>query len=231
MATPRAGVRRLPTIVLLAVCVVFVAPVVAQHIRALPPVSVPHGMTYGEWAAESWRALFEAPTDSYPSPCLRAQVGRVGILVASSGGLLEVDCTVAPGTTLFFPVLTGGFWCPGDCGPDTTAEDLREVAAWAIDHLDPEEDLVVELNGRRLSGLAAYRFTSPAIEGDFHADSVIGQVFGPGPYWNAVSDGYWVMMPPLPAGSHTLRYYAHLKIPEIGLDLEFETVVNLVVTR
>jgi hypothetical protein len=82
----------------------------------MPPSSNPHGHSYAEWSAMHWQWLYSMPVDKNPvfdtADCSEGQSGKVWFLggtfaltVVEPGvnlGLVERDCTIPPGTSLFF---------------------------------------------------------------------------------------------------------------------------------
>ena len=90
-------------------------------------------------------------------------------------------------------------------------------------------ELEVEVDGTPLQDLTDHRAVSGLF--DFAAD-ISWQVLDPcitGSVQEAVSDGYWIMLPPLPTGEHTLHFRGLLEFPDGG-SFEVETTYNLTVT-
>lgn len=188
-----------------------------------PPTSHPYGLTYGEWSVEWFTRFMETPVYDYPSDCTFAETRHVLFLRASAGEPVEYTCTVPPGKSLLFPIIAGAQWCPDFCDEETTIEDLRAALAAALDELDPETDLEVDIDGVSLGDFELYRFTSPVFSAYMHPDSTFGLLYGEGLKDPVVADGYWMMVHPLPPGEHVIHYRTLL----FGLD--FDTTIYLTV--
>lgn len=85
-----------------------------------------------------------------------------------------------------------------------------------------------------LENLEAYRRMSPLFDFDFDDpdDNVLGVDCSTVDCDNAraVSDGYWIMLTPLSAGDHTVRFTGSFRDPEsddlfFGLDVTYELSV------
>jgi hypothetical protein len=122
------------------------------------------------------------------------------------------------GSSFLWPVVTAFFLCPTDCGPDGAApngtpEEIRAAAEGAINSL-PELGYILEceIDGVPLSNIESYRAQSPVFYGEIVEGCIFNAVapefFPPGPYGPAVSDGFWVMVPPLPVGEHVIHFRA-----------------------
>jgi hypothetical protein len=182
------------------------------HSSVFPPHANPYGKTYGEWAALYFQTEFSTVWD--PEACSSGRIGNVEILQSTLGGPGEWECDVPAGTAFVFPVITTFFLCPTDCGPggaapNGTVEELRAAAAIIG---DAELTMGCEIDGVPVENLLMYRSQSPVFEGQILegcvfnvADSV---AFPPGPYGPAVTDGYFLVVHPLPPGEHTIHYHA-----------------------
>ena len=68
--------------------------------RVLPPGSSPHGKTYEEWSALWWQWFLPLSGAEFEA----CSVGRFGSVAFLLTGPATCAGTVAPGTTLFFPI-------------------------------------------------------------------------------------------------------------------------------
>jgi hypothetical protein len=73
-----------------------------------------------------------------------------------------------------------------------TAESLESVT------------LTASIDGQSLADLSQQRVQSPELTITFPAKAVLGLTAGT--YSPNVSDGYWLMFPPLPDGKHTIHF-------------------------
>ena len=186
------------------------------------------GATTGEWTARWWKWALDIPADRNPLTdasgafCAEAQKGPVWFLAGWFGtGMVERNCTIPKGKSILFPIYNW-IWVQtsGDV-PTNTEADYRQCAAGlppnvlgcegvapVAGHVDASLDGVpVFLNFRT----PITRTQSPL----FHVKWRAGNIFGVIPELEtctkcgeAVSDGYWVALPPLKPGPHVLRILA-----------------------
>ncbi len=183
----------------------------------IPINAKPQGLSYGEWSARWWDWALSIPPSMNPvfdptgALCTQGQSGHVWFLAETFGGSATRTCAVPAGTMLFFPILNGAFGsglgdCPaGNPGPGCSVPTLRALAAANV---DPPVTLLVSIDGVPLTGLSAYRATSPVFSYTVTSDNIVGLLVGVplpgGTYSPVVSDGYWLMLAPLSAGVHTI---------------------------
>jgi hypothetical protein len=111
------------------------------------------------------------------------------------GSAVERTCTVPPNRQIFFPVFDVAVIAdPGD-----TEALLRAQAHEFIEAVlaDPDFSMVVTVDGTQLQDASIVRAdaglfagTSPLLHGKY----------------TAVADGFWVTLPPLSAGEHTIHW-------------------------
>jgi hypothetical protein len=180
----------------------------------LPAQSHPFGRTYGEWSAAWWQYAFSVPVSVNPLfdetgiGCGVGQSGHVFFLVgvfSVSGTATRDRCEVPAGAALFFPILN----VESDAAntPGVTETGLRDINAF---YVGIATDLHASVDGHAVQNPAAYRSISPAfaitlpptddLESFFVGSPVIGPVFP------AVGDGFYLMLAPLSAGPHTIRF-------------------------
>jgi hypothetical protein len=93
--------------------------------------------------------------------------------------------------------------------------------------MDTATNLACEVDGRPIPNLGSFRVQSPAFDITFPEGSVFQEWCGvlPGTYGPFVSDGYWLMLAPLPTGQHTIHF--HGVIPGIfTLDITYHLTVT-----
>ena len=107
-------------------------------------------------------------------------------------------CNVPPGSRLFFPLATQ---VAIDTPPVFGNGSLRDLHQCAADLALPASDLHLSVDGVSVneSLLFALRAPSPT----FYVDMTN---FGFAGTFPAASDGYWVLLPPLSPGTHTLQF-------------------------
>ena len=99
--------KRVRTLVLLLAGIPLLAAALgaSQNPRVIPPHASYRGLTYGEWAAEWWRAVFAAPVEGGVHPLFTggAVEGEKGIVFLGSpvlpagSPIAELEVTITPG--------------------------------------------------------------------------------------------------------------------------------------
>jgi hypothetical protein len=168
------------------------------------PSSEPYGMTYGEWTAIWWQWFLSMPTNDNPindqtgELCDSNQDGPVWLLVGSGGGQAKRSCEIPAGKAILIPAIIVECSYAEDSSL-TTEADLR---ACAKSDQDLVSDVWATINGVDLPDEDVYRVDSPLFDFTFIANNVISAPEGP---TQAVSDGFWLFLKPLPPGSYELR--------------------------
>jgi len=172
------------------------------------------GKTYVQWSMEWFQWVAAIPADQNPLfsegevDLSIGQDGKVWFLAGSWLGPVVREGTIPAGKAVFFPIFNLWAYNDPELGENYTEEELRAMAAGAIDAVSV---LSCTVDGKALATSAnarpkaIVRLQSPA----FSYDS---EVFGSTEL--AVMDGYWVMLPSLSEGEHVI----HLEggIPEWG---------------
>jgi len=188
-----------------------------------------HGKSYGEWSAEWWKFVQSIPSPDNPflhdGKCEVGQSGPVWFLTGKWGESPVVaarHCAVPSGKYLFFPVVcveadNEGF------NPPKTVEELR---AGARELVDSFVGMKCWLDGKDLQGLGSvqdspYRVVSPVFRckapaGDFRG-FLAGTLVDP-----VVFDGVVLMLEPLAAGRHTIRYTASALANSYSYDVTYQ---------
>jgi len=165
---------------------------------------------------EWWQWVMAIPSSDSPvcdktgDRCSVGQRGDVWFLAGSTGGKITRKCTVPEGVSLLVPVVNNF------CFPDAAYTDAA-CTSDTIAFIDSFSSGTVlpDLDGAPVTPTRA-RDTS-----DF-TFAVGSNGFGgtkPGVYRATVADGYWALIPPLAAGSHTIHVVA--QGPMFGLDVTY----------
>src|SRR5262245_16638557 len=188
-----------------------------------PPGSNPYGASYGEWSARWWQWAFSIPVAIHPlfdnGPCDVNQAGPVFFIGGSFTGLPATrSCTVPAGEALFFPVVNAE--CSNVEPPPFFGADEAAMRACARSFIDGVNVLNVTIDGRSVDDIrSSYRADSPL----YSFSAPAGGLFGPDPVTGmSVSDGYWIFLAPLSAGTHSI----HLEAPEFGQDVTYNLTVR-----
>ena len=212
----------------------------------LPPKAHPFGHTYGEWSAAWWQWAFSLPIDAHPlfdtEDCSAGQSGKVFFLggtLASTEiapgvflGKVSRQCRVPTGKALFFPI--ANIECSTIEGNGEDEKTLSECATFLAGFIT---DLEVTVDGVSLQGLDQYQVQSPLFVFGPLPDNNILESFGldapAGATSPAVSDGVFLMLAPLCAGSHTIHFTGALTLSVANgdpFDLDFRLDITYHVT-
>lgn len=172
----------------------------------LPVDSQWNGQTHAQRAAAWWQWAVAQPAhldplrDTTGAHCAQGQQGDLFFLAGGYGSShIQRTCDVPAGKHLFFPVINMVFW---RARPDMplSCEQVRQGAAL---NNDTALELFVELDGQPLENPAQYRVATQDCF-DLYARLPAG---APKRFGNpAATDGYWILLPPLPAGTHNLKF-------------------------
>lgn len=211
----------------------------------------PLGKSYGEWSAEWWKWHFKLPAAGHPSTstdgtnCSVGQSGKVWFLAGTSTNevpdnefftVIRESCTVPKNTALFFPVIN--VECSNvDPDPAFRRDKPKQMRSCAEGFIDGPNavarDLTVEVDGKTVKNVGHYRFQSPVFQYTLPKDNIQGVDCGQADCNNAisVSDGYWLMVPPLAKGMHKIHFTGSFREPQsnnliFGLDVTYELLAE-----
>jgi len=183
-----------------------------------------------ELSAAWWQWALSIPRNVHPLAvrdrysarnCGIGQHGDVWFLGGSfSSSVAERKCTIPAGVSIFFPVVNAE--CSEIEGNGSTLGELRSCAASLMDEVTvvrAEVDGVpLDLDDARVkSGLFAFKLPRRDVLGLFR------QKPNPSP---AASDGWYVLLPPLPVGEHTITFGA--SVPAFDFELDIAYTVDIV---
>lgn len=123
-------------------------------------------------------------------------------LSGTGGGKVSRTCSIPAGKAIFFPVLN--VECDYNSPDLKTESDLRKCAK---DDQDKAPNLQATVDGVAIPDLKSYRVQSPLFNMTLPNDNVMG--YPPGTT-QAVSDGYWIILEPLPPGKHQIHFSGSL---------------------
>jgi hypothetical protein len=196
------------------------------------------GHTYGEWSAAWWQYVFSLPSASNPlfdqtgADCQVGQHGPVFYLV----GVINVsetahrsECTVPAGKTLFFPILNNE--CSTVEPPPFFGSDRPSLAACNHFFMDNARDLAVEIDGVAVHQLEQYNVCPkadllceqvPIISFNLPSNNVLGVPAGSG---LSLGSGYYLLVAPLQAGSHSIHFHGTVPNANFTLDITYDPLV------
>jgi hypothetical protein len=190
----------------------------------LPPGSKPYGKTYGEWSAAWWQWTTFLPADKNPSNdntgkyCAEGQTGPVWFLGSTPSGASIRTCSVPSDRGILFPVITNE--CSTSEYPQyKTESDLRKCAK---EQQDKVTSFDASIDGRKIPDLQKYRTESPLFRLNLSKNNIFGTIAGP---TNAVSDGIWLLLSPLPPGKHEIRFSSSAVDVTSAAPMNFASIV------
>ena len=174
-------------------------------------------------------AFVEAESADY---CAVGQHGGVwflgGVIAATpvdpiQGTVVRI-CTIPSGTSIFFPIINAE--CSAIEANGTTEAELRLCATDLMDHVTEVE---ASVDGVALRNLRQSRVQSDLFSFTLPPGDQLG-LFGESPNPSAsVSDGFWVLLPPLSEGAHTVKFRGVAPFPEFGFTFEQDITYELTV--
>jgi len=185
-------------------------------------------------ATSWWQWALETPASENPLTDTTGQFaavnqsGRVWFLAGNSGGTTVRTITVPSGKALFFPIVNvfdaedgiavrGGrlFLVPRPVQVARTF--VSSVIATAM-------GLSCEVDGSPFPITTANLEQSTPFSLHLPADNILGVPAGV--YYPAVDSGYYVLLPPLSAGQHTIHWAGSLTFFSLSLDVTYNITVQ-----
>jgi hypothetical protein len=231
-------------VVILSICILMIAvPIrtawsdnVNQGIYSID--SKIYGHTYTDWTIKFWQWLVSIPTkdpvtreDKNPTDdasgkyCAVNQNGPVWFLTGSTGTVVR-SCTIPAGKAIL--VLIIGNECSFAEYPQLKTEaELRNCAVTGDEGIS--SDVKATLDGRDVQDINMYRLQSPLFDMTLANPNIFGAPAGP---TKAVSDGWWLILEPLPPGTHEIHFSGQsirnptTGAPPFGLDVSYHLTVN-----
>lgn len=195
----------------------------------LPPTSAPYGKTYDEWSVAWWQ-WFIALTPTQFSDCTigvapsdgrlhRASDTKVAFLLA---GPPFCEGAVPTGTSLFFPIVNSEcsslepdpFFGGDPAARESCAQGYRDFLATL--------ELVAVIDGQLVQNPTSYLAHSPEFSFTVGQENVFGIPCDSSCTGQAAGYGFYLMLPPLSKGTHTIR----IQVAGVGLDTTWTLTVN-----
>jgi hypothetical protein len=201
--------------------------VVANITLAQYPPASHLATSWWQWALET--PASENPlTDTTGQFAAVNQSGRVWFLAGNPGGTTVRTISVPSGKALFFPIVNffdaedgiavGGGRLFGIPRPVQVAQTfVSNVIATAT-------GLSCEVDGSPVPITAANLERSTPFSLHLPADNILGVPAGV--YFPAVDSGYYVLLPPLSAGQHTIHWAGSITFFPLSLDVTYNITVQ-----
>jgi hypothetical protein len=198
----------------------------------LPSNSNAYGKGYAELSADWLEWLLAIPNGSNPlldpdgAFAAVGQSGKVWFLVGTAGGPASRAVTVPVGTALFFPIVNY-FWVNAPEYGDVpwSADQESDVRNLLAAYVDTAHDVVLEIDGRTVPNVGGLRLSGSVGECTLPNDNLFGVPFDPVPH-ECVADGYWVLLPPLSVGNHTIHFAGGFAADGFSLEVTYQVTVR-----
>jgi hypothetical protein len=183
----------------------------------LPLTAQVEGKGYAQWSAAWCQWALSLPVEPYLDPdgrfCALGQDGPVWFLAGTDGSFdTRRECRVPLGKHLFLPVINMLQQTPLGVKKGKTVMSCDRLQALVAVNNDYLASAVLLIDGVPVRNVASYRVRSdgcfpmyPDLPEDDRYTTPL-----------AVSDGYWLLIPPLSMGKHTIVVGANYGAPEGG---------------
>jgi hypothetical protein len=183
---------------------------------ALPPGQLP------AFTALWWEWVFSIPAPDNPNldptgaKCMVGQRDFVWFLAGVfGGGSASRTCSVPADKTLFFPAINSFFINTPNCGQGPENLTVKFMRAQVKPFIDAAQNLSVTVDGADVKKTLLRRVQSDPFVTALPADNIFGpDACAPGVplpagiYSPSVDDGFYVTVPPLNPGAHTIHFHA-----------------------
>ena len=126
------------------------------------------------------------------------QSGAVWFLSGTFGGSATRVCALPSGKAILLPLINAE--CDYKAKPNLKTES--ELLACAKSENDGITGLDATVDGVKTPGLSNFRVQVSTIQYNLYTHNINGAPIGT---TQGISDGYWVMLKPLPVGDHTIH--------------------------
>ena len=188
---------------IISACSIVTSPLIEQHQQV-------EGKSLARYADMWWQWSYSMPAHQSPvrdltgDACHINQRGKVWYLAGGyDKARIQRKCQIPEGKHVFFPIINRVYW--PDKGTQPSCDEVKKHAM--LPHTERLE-LWVKINEQRLPDIKHYRFSSAEC---FNLTQEVPAEYRAPDIYPAASDGYWVMLAPLPVGKHTLTFHAEYK--------------------
>ncbi|SKA77353.1 hypothetical protein SAMN02745130_01785 [Thiothrix eikelboomii] len=191
-----------------------------------------YGKTIGNWGHAWWEWAFNIPKANNPlfqngaMDCSVGQKGKVWFLAGNFGETSSRSCTIPQGKALFFPIYNSVWWTPAP-GTEIGCKDETDCRQAVNASILSMQTYTCRINGEAcIWHYPIVRAQSENLPFKMNADSILVTEYEEIPVTRetSISDGYWVMLPPLPVGNHRIRFTA--KATDFALDVTYKLSVQ-----
>jgi hypothetical protein len=224
----------------------------ASRVSVVPINRTVGGLTYGQLSEQWWQ---RAMSLTQFGTCANEPAGQVFFLGENTGGTSTSSCTVPAGKFIMFPVFNAE-WSQAEAvaqvpvyGTNCLINGVNKKPIFGTDFKalsgcaktqvfrglpSAGGTLEADVDGQTLPNLTDFRAPSPPPLFTFTA--VADNPFGLCPAdgscpltTQAASDGFWIILNPLSAGTHTLHFSASAPFPELNFTFSSDVTYTLMV--
>jgi hypothetical protein len=175
-----------------------------------------YGQAIGNWGHAWWQWVSNFPAADDPIlqdgnvDCFAGQSGKVWYLAGTFGGTAVRSCSIKKGKAIFFPLLNGIYWTPLDPAIPEDCTDEANCRAGVGANMDALTSWTCTVDGTPCVWFTqAVRAQSDARPFNIPPGSSFTAFgYAPGVRQISVADGTWVMLDPLPRGTHEIHFTA-----------------------
>jgi hypothetical protein len=185
-------------------------------------------------ATSWWQWVFETPASENPLTDTTGQFaavnqsGRVWFLAGNLGGTTVRTITVPSGKALFFPIVNvfdvEDAIIAGGVKLFLVPQPVQVAQAFVSNVIATATSLSCEVDGSPVPVTAANLEQSMPFSLHLPADNILGVPAGI--YYPAVDSGYYVLLPPLSAGQHTIHWAGSITFFSLSLDVTYNITVQ-----
>jgi hypothetical protein len=185
-------------------------------------------------ATSWWQWVFETPASENPLTDTTGQFaavnqsGRVWFLAGNVGGTTVRTITVPSGKALFFPIVNvfdvEDAIIAGGVKLFLVPQPVQVAQAFVSNVIATATSLSCEVDGSPVPVTAANLEQSMPFSLHLPADNILGVPAGI--YYPAVDSGYYVLLPPLSAGQHTIHWAGSITFFSLSLDVTYNITVQ-----
>ena len=178
-----------------------------KGVTVFPPQSRPAGHSYSEWAAAWWIWAMTAPPATNPVNdttgqfCDYGQKGPVWFLAGSfSDQPVHRTCAIPSDKFVLFPILNIAY---GAFATDPPEQQTPAYVRSQVTCVEQASILEASVDGQSIPHLDRYLEKSVLFKVNLPPDNIFG--VGAVTLWPTADEGYYVMLPPLSPGKHSIH--------------------------
>jgi hypothetical protein len=179
----------------------------------IEPDGVVAGHPMADYANLWWQWAYSIPDAENPvvdTTGVKCHVGQAGPVWFLAGGFdtakISRSCTIPAGQHIFFPVINMVAY-----PPDGAQGDCEMIKAEAAENNSQYVFIRVNLDGSELKDAERFRVASTSC---FDLLGMVPPEYGAPQVFPSATDGYWIMLKPLPRGKHHLEFKAAYTNPD-----------------